>query len=128
MVFVCASKEWWWCFVVVTQFPNNSNPMNLSCPDSFPLPPACKRAVPFFEESDSLREHATCVDDLTAAFYLRWAGLKVCIELIPTLNPNESGYVNVIVDRLLQQIQEMKTAYQTNEADGLVASDPFSET
>ena len=67
------------------------------------------------------------MDDLTAAYYLRWAGVKVCAELIPTLNPNESGYVNVIVDHLLRQIQEMKASYQTNETDGLVSLDPYFE-
>ena len=94
--------------------------MNTVTADSFQLPTSCRAAIPFFEESDSLRENAVHWNDLVAAFYLRWKGVMVCVDVLPHLSKVESAYVRNVVEKLLQQVQELKNLYNTNEGEGMV--------
>lgn len=94
--------------------------MNFTNQDSFLLPPCCKRAAMFFEESDYLRENAVNWNDLLAAYYLRWKGINVCINMIKDLPPQESALVTTICNKLLEQFEDMKKRYDPNEKDGMV--------
>ena len=88
--------------------------------DTFQLPTSCRAAIPFFEESDSLRENAVHWNDLVAAFYIRWKGIKMCVDVLPHLSKVESIYVKSVVEKLFQQVQELKNLYNTNEEEGMV--------
>ena len=94
--------------------------MNFGTQDSFALPPCCKKAAPFFEESDNLRENALNWNDLIAAYYLRWKGIKVCYDMTGSLPPQEATLVKTICGKLMDQITELKEAYHPNETEGMV--------
>lgn len=94
--------------------------MNTFTADTFLLPTSCRAAIPFFEESDSLRENAVHWNDLVAAFYLRWKGIKMCIDTLPHLSEVESTYVKSVLEKLLLQVEELKNSYKTNEEEGMV--------
>ena len=94
----------------------------MSTQESFSLPISCKRAIPFFEESDSLRENAVFWSDLAAAYCLRWKGVSICVELLSTLNYNEKAYVSRVVDILLTQLHAMKHEYNVTPECGSVRS------
>ena len=94
--------------------------MSFGNQDSFALPPCCKNAAPFFEESDSLRENALNWNDLIAAYYLRWKGIKVCYDVIGSLPPQEATFVKTICTKLMDQMAELKEAYHPNETEGMV--------
>ena len=99
---------------------DNSFIMNFDTQDSFALPPCCRRAAPFFEESDNLRENALNWNDLIAAYYLRWKGIQVCNDTISSLPPQEATLVKIICGKLMEQIQELKEIYKPNINDGMV--------
>lgn len=88
--------------------------------DIFQLPSCCKDAIPYFEESDTLREYALFRNDLIAAYYLRWKGLKVCIDLLNTLSKEESAYVQTVVIKLMDQLHALKHTYNVTEEEGCV--------
>ena len=69
--------------------------------DTFQLPTSCRAAIPFFEESDSLRENAVHWNDLVAAFYLRWNRLLM-ILLLPLLLP-----VLLLLPRVLKSLESL---------------------
>lgn len=88
--------------------------------ESFQLPAACKDAVPYFEESDTLREYAQFRNDLIAAYYLRWKGLKVCLDILSSLSKEEAPYVQTVLNSLIDQLHNLKHTYNVTEAEGCV--------
>lgn len=92
----------------------------MNTPDTFQLPVSCTDAIPFFKESDSLRENALCFSDLVAAYCLRWKGIAICISIMDSLGFTERAYVKRVVDSLLGQLHVMKHSYNFEEAEGTV--------
>ena len=92
----------------------------MSGQDIFQLPSSLKTAIPYFEESDTLREYALFRNDLVAAYYLRWKGLKVCIDIMGSLSKEEVPYIQTVLNVLLTQLHDLKHTYNVTEAEGCV--------
>ena len=88
--------------------------------DTFQLPASCFDAIPFFKESDSLRENALCFSDLVVAYCLRWKGIELCVSLMKNLGYSERNYVKRVLDSLLSQLHTMKHSYNFEETEGTV--------
>lgn len=84
------------------------------------MPAACKDAIPYFEESDTLREYAQFRNDLIAAYYLRWKGLKVCLDILSSLSKEEAPYIQTVLNSLIDQLHNLKHTYNVTEAEGCV--------
>ena len=44
----------------------------------------------------------------------------MCVDVLPHLSKVESIYVKSVVEKLFQQVQELKNLYNTNEEEGMV--------